>query len=300
MGGVSYTALDFETANSDRTSICSVGLARVENGRIVAKVHQLINPCAPFQYWNTKVHGITAADVRNAPTFAEYWDEISGFFSDYVVAHNAAFDISCLKSSIEHYGLDYPHFDYFCTLCMSRKKLRLPSNKLDDVARYFNLPAFNHHNALDDAVICAKIFHRLADAADLDSFKKSFAAHKVSVSGQRPKPATFARAKITPRADVFPPDNDTPFDFSPIDFSKTFLVVGKFCDMTLPQVESLVLRAGGGVVRSIDEYPDYVVVGARQDISTPSGEFPDAVYTAYKARIPVISESHFLSCVSLC
>ncbi len=281
-----FTALDFETANSDRTSICSVGIVRVEGGRIVAKVHQLINPCAPFQYWNTKIHGITAFDVRNAPTFPEYWENIRDYFKDNVVAHNAAFDICCLKQTIEQYGLEPPDFDYFCTLCISRKKLCLPSNKLDAVARYFQLPEFNHHNALADAIICAKIFHRLRGAFDVEPFRKNFScagsARKVSNFRKNPvraiTPSSFKKEEI--------------FDYPEIDFTKSFLVVGKFT-MTSKQVEGLILKAGGDVKNSVDEFPDYVVVGSKQDISSPYGEYPDAVYVAKKSKILVISEKYF-------
>ncbi len=284
-----FTALDFETANSDRTSICSVGIVRVESGRIVAKVHQLINPCTPFQYWNTKIHGITAFDVRNAPTFPEYWDNIRDYFKDNVVAHNAAFDICCLKQTIEQYGLEPPNFDYFCTLCISRKNLCLPSNKLDAVARYFQLPAFDHHNALADAIICAKIFHRLRGACDVEPFRKKFScAGMAKQSSSFRKSLTRVVAPASPKIEEF-------FDYPEIDFTKSFFVAGKFSDMTSKQIEGLILKAGGEIKKSVDEYPDYVVVGSKQDVSSPYGEYPDAAYVAKKSKIPVISEKYFLS-----
>ena len=37
-----FVAIDFETANRERTSICSVGLVRVENGDIREKIYRLI------------------------------------------------------------------------------------------------------------------------------------------------------------------------------------------------------------------------------------------------------------------
>lgn len=264
-----FTALDFETANSDRTSICSVGVVRVERGKIVSKIHQLINPCAPFLYWNTKIHGITAADVRDKPTFAQYWDEISGLFGDVVVAHNAVFDISCLKQTVSLYGLNCPNFAYFCTLCISRRNLGLPSNKLDAVARHFELPSFNHHNALADAIACARIFYRLDREFDVSEFRREFCG--------------------TASADDSFFDNSTP-----VDFSKSFLVCGRFTNMTNPQVESVLLRCGASVVRDIAQYPSFVVVGAKRDPSL-NDAYPDAAYVAKKARIPVISEARLLS-----
>ena len=263
----------------------------------------MINPLAPFQYWNTRVHGITQYDVRNAPTFPEYWDNISDKFSDIVVAHNAAFDISCLRSVIEHYGLPKPDFDYYCTLCISKKNLSIDSHKLDSIARYFKLPAFNHHNALDDAVICARIFHRLSNNFDISSFKKHFDApvmpkkisKTVSISKRTVQNKQRDIAKIVGLRGERVVSADDFFDYSQIDFTKSFRVVGKFSDMTIGQVESLILRQGGSIVESVSAYPDYVVVGAKQSVYTPYGELDEDAYVAKKAGIPVISERHFLS-----
>ena len=40
-----FAALDFETANQYRSSICSIGLVFVENNKIVDTYYQLIKPC---------------------------------------------------------------------------------------------------------------------------------------------------------------------------------------------------------------------------------------------------------------
>ena len=40
-----FAALDFETANQCRSSVCSIGLVFVENNKIVDTYYQLIKPC---------------------------------------------------------------------------------------------------------------------------------------------------------------------------------------------------------------------------------------------------------------
>ena len=40
-----FAAIDFETANGKRTSVCSVGVVIVRNGKIVKKIYRLIRPC---------------------------------------------------------------------------------------------------------------------------------------------------------------------------------------------------------------------------------------------------------------
>ena len=39
-----FAAIDFETANSERTSVCSVGVVVVRNGEIVDSFYSLIQP----------------------------------------------------------------------------------------------------------------------------------------------------------------------------------------------------------------------------------------------------------------
>jgi len=185
---MNYTALDFETANPTRASICAIGLVRVENGKAVARVSQLIRPDSPFHYSCTCVHGIDAFDVRTSPRFPDFWDNIKDFFKDTVVAHNAAFDISCLRESLKFYGLEFPEFDYLCTLCISRKVEKLPSHSLDALARHYGLESFKHHDALEDARTCARIFNILSERIDVEGFKKHFLDEPAKSARCRPSP----------------------------------------------------------------------------------------------------------------
>lgn len=54
-----FAAIDFETANNERTSVCSVGVVIVKDGEIVDKFYSLIHPEPDYYlYWNTCVHGL--------------------------------------------------------------------------------------------------------------------------------------------------------------------------------------------------------------------------------------------------
>ena len=55
-----FVAIDFETANSDPSSICSVGIVVVREGRVQQCVHRLVRPVPNYySYHNTRVHGMT-------------------------------------------------------------------------------------------------------------------------------------------------------------------------------------------------------------------------------------------------
>ena len=65
-----FAAIDFETANNERTSVCSVGVVIVKDGEIVDKFYSLIPPEPDYYlYWNTCVHGLTREDTANAPKY---------------------------------------------------------------------------------------------------------------------------------------------------------------------------------------------------------------------------------------
>lgn len=65
-----FAAIDFETANSERTSVCSVGVVVVRDGVIADSFYSLIQPEPNYYtYWCTRVHGLTQADTETAPVF---------------------------------------------------------------------------------------------------------------------------------------------------------------------------------------------------------------------------------------
>ena len=88
-----FAAIDFETANDKRTSVCSVGIVIVRNGKIINKIYRLIRP-RPNYYtqWTTTVHGLTYSDTEEAEDFPEVWAEIKPLIDGLpLVAHNSPF-----------------------------------------------------------------------------------------------------------------------------------------------------------------------------------------------------------------
>ncbi len=161
-----FTAIDFETANSSSASACAVGLVRVRDGVVVDQTGWLIRPPAGHDVFfelNTRIHGICADDVVDAPTWSEQLRELAAFAgSDVLVAHNAGFDMAVLKRACEATGDDCPPYRYACSLQVARKVYRLESYRLPFVAAEAGFADFPHHNATADALACA---HVMIDAA---------------------------------------------------------------------------------------------------------------------------------------
>jgi len=152
-----FVAIDFETADSGRDSACSVGMVRVENGNIVEKVVQLIQP-PRFLFEFTHIHGIDWGMVADKPTFGEAWPKLSGILkgADFMAAHHAPFDNGVLTACCAAAGLPKPPHRFVDTVRLARDTWRLYPTKLPDVCRHLGI-ALNHHEALSDALACAQI-----------------------------------------------------------------------------------------------------------------------------------------------
>lgn len=73
-----FAAIDFETANQCRSSVCSVGVVIVHDGMIVDRFYSLIQPTPNYYtHWTTEIHGLTHNDTDNAPIFPEVWKQIN-------------------------------------------------------------------------------------------------------------------------------------------------------------------------------------------------------------------------------
>ena len=154
-----FAAIDFETANNERTSVCSVGLVVIRDGEIADRFYSLIHPEPDYYtYWNTRVHGLTQADTNHAPIFPEVWRKVEPLIVDLpLVAHNKAFDESCLKAVFHCYQMDYPDYSFYCTLALSRRVWPQGHHNLDIIAARCGYDLTNHHHALADAEACAAI-----------------------------------------------------------------------------------------------------------------------------------------------
>ena len=155
----SFAAIDFETANQHRSSVCSVGVVVVHNGKVTDKLYRLIKPTPNFYtYWCTEVHGMTYADTDDAMDFPEVWAEIAPHIQGLpLVAHNSPFDESCLKAVFRMYQMDYPDYPFFCTCIASRRVWPKGRHNLDIIAARCGYDLTNHHHALADAEACAAI-----------------------------------------------------------------------------------------------------------------------------------------------
>jgi DNA polymerase-3 subunit epsilon len=156
-----FAAIDFEIANHEHTSVCSVGVVVVRDGEITDTYYSLIHPEPEWHWWRfTQIHGLTVADTADAPIFPKVWAEIEPKIVGLpLVAHNSPFDEGCLKAVFRMYQMDYPDYEFHCTCRASRRVFgqELPDHQLHTVAARCGYDLTAHHNALADAEACAWI-----------------------------------------------------------------------------------------------------------------------------------------------
>ena len=136
-GSLRTIAIDFETANPRPGNACALGLAWIEGGRVTRIEERLIRP-REMRFTFTWVHGITAADVREAPEFPEVFEEFRPDLKGaLLLAHNASFDAGVMRGCARAYGMKSPRLSYLCTLGIARSVWpELRSKSLDNVARH--------------------------------------------------------------------------------------------------------------------------------------------------------------------
>jgi DNA polymerase III subunit epsilon len=152
-----YAAIDFETADNGRDSACAVGVVFVEGNSIVERLHQLIRPPRRDFYFSY-LHGITWADVAEAPSFAELWPSLGRQLAkaDFLVAHNATFDRSVLKACCAGAGRPPIERSFVCSMKLARAVWDIYPTKLPDVCARLRV-RLNHHDAASDAEAAARI-----------------------------------------------------------------------------------------------------------------------------------------------
>ena len=173
-----FIAIDFETANQEPSSVCSIGVVMVRNGQVADSFYSLIQPEPNYyNYWCQRVHRLSRQDTDDAPVFPKVWQQIEEritnvFFPNQefddrryqiahlpFVAHNARFDEGCLKAVFKVYQMDYPDYCFYDTLTASRRQFghSLPDHQLHTVAAACGYDLQHHHHALADAEACAAI-----------------------------------------------------------------------------------------------------------------------------------------------
>lgn len=141
--------------------IIEIGLVVIENGRLVETWQSFINPETIIPSFIQKLTGIKPNMLNNAPKFREIADILHEKLKNRtLVAHNARFDYSFLKSEFNRIGINYSTKP-LCSVKLSRNLYpQFKRHGLSEIIKRFKLNIENRHRALDDAQMVYGFFNK--------------------------------------------------------------------------------------------------------------------------------------------
>ncbi|MFE6864485.1 exonuclease domain-containing protein [Nocardia sp. NPDC057668] len=294
--GLSFAAIDVETANSARGSICAVGVSVVRDGRRVDTRSWLCRPPRAVDFFNQhniRVHGISAATVADEPGFAQRWPEVAALVGDLpLVAHNASFDSGALSEACTRSGITMPAWEFSCSLAMSRRHLDLESYRLPDVAAALDIPVFAHHEAGADAMAAADIVLALAARTGVGSlfelettgvdrpYRSRRAARPVDLD--RPEAERSERShrrSFYDRPQLVMPEVTGADPTHPL-HGRVVVFTGELASMTRQQAWDAIAIHGATPAKNVTRRTTALVIGDRF-----TGDDPSAFSTTKAARV---------------
>lgn len=162
VGPFRFFALDVETANNDRGSICQIGVACVRPDNSVETWVTYVDPLVD-RWVFTYLHGINAQTVLGAPTFAEVLNVLRDALSGAIVYQHSGFDRSAIAAACGNNGLPIPRWNWRDSVHVARTawpELRgNGGHGLASLKQHLGL-VFEHHDAGEDARAAAEVVLR--------------------------------------------------------------------------------------------------------------------------------------------
>lgn len=305
---MNFVAIDFETSNEKRNSPCSIGIVVVKDNIITDKLHYLIKPKEMrFLSMNIWIHGIREEDVINEPEFDELWPEIKHHFENtLVIAHNASFDISVLRNTLDLYNIEAPEFNYICTMKLAKNfYTNLDNAKLNTVNDYLGFE-FKHHDALDDSLACANILLNISKELKIDDINEisndvGVTVGNVTKSGYKPSSTKGIRNKTSRKEKS---DKKSIYDEVKVDALKDKIVVftGSLGCMSREEAMSLVRKLGGAAGSSVTKKTNLLVTAVKNIEKLNRGQMSNKLKKAMDLKdsgqdIDFINEEEFLQMI---
>lgn len=289
-----FTAIDFEKANNDSCSVCSIGISVFENGTVIYSDNFLVQPPGnEYLPLHTSIHGITAEDTCTASHFPAVWNLISKHIEgQIVVAHNGCtVEFPILESLFRYYEMELPSYQGICTLQLSQQLFPyLNNHQLSTLAELLNLNFSEklHHNSQYDAEVCGLIFLRMNQYFKLNSsFQPDHQIKKEAVKKDLFS-ETFASKKINSSL-IYP--TEKPKYENHYFYSKKVVITGEFNAFPKQRnkLAQILFDCGADINTSISKNTDLVLVG--------TGAGPKKMEKINALSIAVMNEEELLALI---
>ena len=310
----SYCVVDLETTGLDfGCRIIEISALKVENGKIVERFSELINPGAstiikivngapvPYTYYVPsfiqELTGITDSMVENCPSVDEILPSFSDFIcDDILIGHNiVSFDSNFLYDAFQSVLSRDLSNDLVDTMRLSRWLLpNLQHHRLCDIMEYFNIiPEFSHRG-LPDCENAYNVFNALKDICvkeygTLEAFY-SYVKSKSKRSRYSIKASDIQATK-------------TDFDVSNPIYGSVCVFTGTLEKMTRREAMQMVKNLGGDCKDNVTKNTNYLILGNNDFCKSIKDGKSNKQKKAEKLQlegndIQVISESVFYEMIS--
>ena len=282
-----FIAIDVETANTSRASICQIGLVGMSGSDELWRWSSWVNLEEEFEQKFCGIHGIHPEKVRDAPLFPEVLNAIRPSIQGQVLVSWTDFDQYALCYAADKYRLRRPSCSWLDACQIARHVWpELPSHNLQAVAETLQL-RFQHHDALADAWACGRAF-----AAVLGTSKVSIADWMHKFGAPESPPYEGPSEVLHPVEVTREGRADLPLS------GDTVLFTGDF-ELGKSRLGELAWELGCSVKNNFSKHVTILVVGARDAEKyggdTKSGKLRTAE-AAIKSgqRISILREDEFL------
>lgn len=200
-----------------------------------------------YQKGNINIHGITPEKTKDEPLFPQIWEKVLPIIKNrLIVAHNTAFDIDCLKKTLTYYNLEIPDFKTDCTF-------KRTGSRLDSLCEAYNIELTNHHNAVSDAIACAKIYIKL-----LNNEKPNFS--RITPKKPRVKKNFNFEGHERLQGDVLKPDLENANPDNPF-YNKKIVFTGVLSTISRNEAAGVIKKMGADINTTISKKTDFVIIG---------------------------------------
>jgi DNA polymerase-3 subunit epsilon len=143
-----------------------------------------------------RFNGLSAADVRGAPTFAEIMPDVLGRIGGArLAAHNSRFDLNFLQAEVGRAGMTWEGASALCTMSVPYQLGMVTSRRLEDCCEELHIPLPTERSAAGNAHASAAILlATLARIGEVDYFT----AAPVAPSWPHPIPPGAIRRRTDP------------------------------------------------------------------------------------------------------
>ena len=169
----SYIVFDCETTGLDPLKgdrIIEVGVHKIIKGELAEEFASFVLHERPIPAKAAAVNGITDEMLRKSGrTPAEVFPVLALMFEDLpVVGHNVSFDLGFLNHHLKALSLPVMLNQQFDTIALAKQYLPpLPTYRLENVARFLEIPQPSAHRALADVITTRQIYEALIKRAGI-------------------------------------------------------------------------------------------------------------------------------------